>query len=62
MAETSISRISLEQPRPRIVQYNKRRYSVRLESVFWRTLEDTAQTRGLPIEQPWESDFVIRLP
>ena len=47
MAETSISRISLEQPRPRIVQYNKRRYSVRLESVFWRTLQSAAQARGL---------------
>ncbi len=30
-------------PKPRIVQYNNRRYSIRLEPVFWRALETLAE-------------------
>jgi predicted DNA-binding ribbon-helix-helix protein len=32
-----------ESPKPRIVQYHNRRYSVRLEPVFWRALERLAE-------------------
>ncbi len=47
MADKNIGGIYHEEPKPRIVQFNKRRYSVRLESAFWRTLEGAAQARGL---------------
>lgn len=35
------------QPKPRIVQYNKRRYAIRLERVFWRFLEKLAKKRKM---------------
>ncbi len=35
------------QPKPRIVQYNKRRFAIRLESVFWRFLERIANERKI---------------
>ena len=46
MAVQNIGGIFHEEPKPRIVQFNKRRYSVRLESAFWRKLEGAAQARG----------------
>jgi len=33
------------QPQPRIVQYKKRRYALRLETIFWRQLEQIAFRR-----------------
>ncbi len=47
MANKIIAGIYHDEPKPRIVQFNKRRDSVRLESAFWRTLEGAAQARGL---------------
>lgn len=35
------------QPKPRIVQYNKRRFAIRLELVFWRFLEKIAKKRKI---------------
>ncbi len=43
-------------PRPRILQFNKRRYSIRLEPVFWRVLEDLAERRDLRL-----GEFIARL-
>ncbi len=34
-------------PKPRIVQYDNRRHSIRLEPVFWQALETQAERRGL---------------
>ena len=39
----------LQEPKPRIVQYHNRRYSIRLEPVFWQTLERQAERRGLSL-------------
>ena len=39
----------LQAPRPRIVQYRKRRYSVRLEPIFWQTLDSLARRRGMRV-------------
>lgn len=39
------------QPQPRIVQYKRRRYSLRLESIFWRQLEILAYRRRLKLGQ-----------
>lgn len=33
------------QPQPRIVQYKKKRYALRLETIFWRQLEQIAFRR-----------------
>lgn len=38
-----------EQPQPRIVQYDKRRYALRLEGAFWQQLEAIADRRGLRV-------------
>lgn len=46
MARIEILPIHADRPQPRIVQHNHRRYSVRLEQVFWRTLERLAGSRG----------------
>ena len=35
------------QPKPRIVQYNKKRFAIRLEQVFWRSLEKIAKKRQI---------------
>ncbi|MDB5478062.1 MAG: hypothetical protein JWM96_557 [Alphaproteobacteria bacterium] len=35
------------QPQPRIVQYQKRRFALRLESIFWLELEKAARRRGV---------------
>lgn len=37
----------LQDAKPRIVQFRNRRYSVRLEPVFWQALERQAERRGL---------------
>ncbi len=34
-------------PKPRVVQYRGRRYSIRLETVFWKFLEDLAARHGV---------------
>jgi len=34
-------------PKPRVVQHNHRRYSIRLESVFWKFLEYLAERQGV---------------
>ncbi|WP_085900615.1 ribbon-helix-helix domain-containing protein [Kiloniella majae] len=36
-------------PKARIVQYNKKRYSIRLEPVFWRALEMVASDHDLKV-------------
>ncbi len=36
-------------PKARIVQYNKKRYSIRLEPVFWRALEMVAKDHDLKV-------------
>lgn len=36
-------------PKARIVQYNKKRYSIRLEPVFWRALEAVASEHELKV-------------
>ncbi|MCZ4282967.1 ribbon-helix-helix domain-containing protein [Kiloniella laminariae] len=36
-------------PKARVVQYNKKRYSIRLEPVFWRALEHAAMEHGLKL-------------
>ena len=39
--------VAAQAPKPRIVQYDRRRYSIRLESVFWKFLEFLAERRGM---------------
>ncbi len=43
MARQTEGRPGEQEPRPRIVQFNNRRYSIRLEPVFWRALETLAE-------------------
>jgi predicted DNA-binding ribbon-helix-helix protein len=45
MARIEILPIHADRPQPRIVQHDHRRYSVRLEQIFWRTLERLASAR-----------------
>ena len=47
----SIEKFAWAQPQPRIVQYNKKRFALRLESVFWEQLERLARKRGQRIGQ-----------
>ena len=37
----------LQRPQPRIVQFKNRRYSIRLEPVFWQALESQAKRQGM---------------
>lgn len=39
--------VAAQAPKPRIVQHDRRRYSIRLESVFWKFLEYLAERRGM---------------
>ena len=39
--------IAAQAPKPRVVQHDRRRYSIRLESVFWKFLEDLARRHGM---------------
>ncbi len=47
----SIEPFEWSQPQPRIVQHKKRRYALRLESIFWKQLEQLAFRRRLRIGQ-----------
>ena len=37
----------LQEPKPRVVQFNNRRFSIRLEPIFWQELEQQAAQRNL---------------
>ena len=39
--------IAAQAPKPRVVQYRGRRYSIRLETVFWKFLEYLAERRNI---------------
>ncbi len=41
----------VQTPKPRIVQYRNRRYSIRLEPVFWRSLESLTGQRNMRLGQ-----------
>ncbi len=43
MARRALSAVGIQAPKPRIVQYKNRRYSIRLEPVFWQALESLAE-------------------
>ena len=47
MARRALSAVGIQTPKPRIVQYRNRRYSIRLEPVFWQTLESLAEREGM---------------
>ena len=47
MPEAAVGFIGDQSPKPRIVQYRSRRYSIRLEPVFWRALERLAERNGM---------------
>jgi len=43
MARRALSAVGIQAPKPRIVQYKNRRYSIRLEPIFWQALESLAE-------------------
>ncbi len=47
MARRALSAVGVQTPKPRIVQYQNRRYSIRLEPVFWQALESLAEREGM---------------
>jgi predicted DNA-binding ribbon-helix-helix protein len=47
MARRTVGGVGIQTPKPRIVQYRNRRYSIRLEPVFWQALEGLAERQGL---------------
>ena len=47
MARTIAAGVGIQIPKPRIVQYRNRRYSIRLEPVFWQALEGLAEAKNL---------------
>ena len=47
MARRALSAVGIQTPKPRIVQYQNRRYSIRLEPVFWQALEGLAEREGI---------------
>ncbi len=47
MARRALSAVGIQTPKPRIVQYRNRRYSIRLEPVFWQALEGLAEREGM---------------
>ncbi len=47
MARNLEAKTGEQDPKPRIVQFNNRRYSIRLEPVFWRALENLAERNQL---------------
>ena len=49
MPEAAVVSIGDQTPKPRIVQYRNRRYSIRLDPVFWRALDRLAERRGLRV-------------
>ena len=46
MAQETFFAASDQTPKPRIVQHRGRRYSIRLEPVFWQSLEALAEVQG----------------
>ena len=48
---TTVSAIGVQTPKPRIVQHKNRRYSIRLEPVFWRSLEGLAERGDMRLGQ-----------
>ena len=47
MARRTVAAVGVQIPKPRIVQYRNRRYSIRLEPVFWQALESLAERQEL---------------
>ena len=47
MARRTVAAVGVQIPKPRIVQYRNRRYSIRLEPVFWQALESLAGRQEL---------------
>jgi predicted DNA-binding ribbon-helix-helix protein len=47
MARRALSAVGIQAPKPRIVQYKNRRYSIRLEPVFWQALESLAEREDM---------------
>ncbi len=47
MARRALSAVGIQTPKPRIVQYQNRRYSIRLEPVFWQVLENLSEREGM---------------
>lgn len=47
MARRALSAVGIQTPKPRIVQYQNRRYSIRLEPVFWQALESLAEREDM---------------
>ncbi len=47
MARRALSAVGIQAPKPRIVQYKNRRYSIRLEPVFWQTLESLSERENM---------------
>ena len=47
MARRTVTDVGVQIPKPRIVQYRNRRYSIRLEPVFWQALEGLAERQEL---------------
>lgn len=47
MPPRPLARVGDQSPKPRIVQYRHRRYSIRLEPVFWHALERLAERRQM---------------
>jgi len=47
MARRALSAVGIQTPKPRIVQYQNRRYSIRLEPVFWQALENLSEQEGM---------------
>ena len=43
--------IAAQAPKARIVQHNKRRFSIRLEAIYWRSLEQLARRNSLRLGQ-----------
>lgn len=51
MPQRAVRAIGPQAPKPRIVQHKNRRYSIRLEPVFWQSLERLAEGRRLRLGQ-----------
>ncbi len=47
MPQQDLGAIGNQYPKPRVVQYRRRRYSIRLEPAFWQSLERLAAREGM---------------
>ena len=47
MPQRDLGAIGNQSPKPRVVQYRRRRYSIRLEPAFWQSLERLAVREGM---------------